>query len=174
MSTRVTGGARRERHVTKSEEKERLLAVHAIAKNFVQYKHRLECSVSWCVLHMKYCKYEHRTYYCIPKRVRVRVSCWISFFACNYFTSYRKSTIKPLGGLIYFQQQQQQQQQHLSRAPNGCFLWNICLEKQKLPRIFYSLTVPFVYNFRSLSNKFPTIFWSLIFPISLTRLSYFS
>ena len=87
-----------------------------------------------------------------PKRlrVRVRVSCWISFFACNYFTSYRKSSINPLGGLIYFQQQQQ----HLSREPNDCFLWNICLEKQKLPRIFYSLTVPFVYNFRSLSNKF--------------------
>ena len=33
MSTRVTGGARRERNVTESEEKERLLAVHAIAKN---------------------------------------------------------------------------------------------------------------------------------------------
>ena len=24
-------------------------------------------------------------------------------------------------------------------APNDCFLWNICSEKQKLPRIFYSL-----------------------------------
>ena len=73
MSTRVTGGARRERHVTQSEEKERLLAIHAIAKNFVQYKHRLECSVSWYVMHMKYCKYEHRTCYCIQKRLRVRV-----------------------------------------------------------------------------------------------------
>ena len=39
-------------------------------------------------------------------------------------------------------------------------------EKQKLPRIFYSLrgaknfymTVPFMYNFRILSNKYPTIF----------------
>ena len=70
MSTRVTGGARRERHVTKSEEKERLLAVHAIAKNFVQYKHRLECSVSWYVMHMKYCKYEHRTCYYIQKKVK--------------------------------------------------------------------------------------------------------
>ena len=71
MSTRVTGGARRERHVTQSEEKERLLAVHAIAKNFVQYKHRLECSVSWYVMHMKYCKYEHRTCYCIHERLRL-------------------------------------------------------------------------------------------------------
>ena len=70
MSTRVTGGARREKHVTKSEEKERLLAVHAIAKNFVQYKHRLECSVSWYVMHMKYCKYEHRTCYYIQKKVK--------------------------------------------------------------------------------------------------------
>ena len=49
-------------------------------------------------------------------------------------------------------------------APNDCFLWNICSERQKLPRIFYSLrkaenfymTVPFKYNFRSLSNKIPT------------------
>ena len=60
-------------------------------------------------------------------------------------------------------------------APNDGFLWNICSEKQNLPRIFYSLrkaknfwmTVPFMYNFRTLSNKFPMIFWSLIFPISL-------
>ena len=36
------------------------------------------------------------------------------------------------------------------------------------------MTVPSMYNFRSLSNKFPTIFWSLIFRISLSRLSYFS
>ena len=50
-----------------------------------------------------------------------------------------------------------------SGAPNDCCLWNICSEKQKLPRIFYSLrkaenfymTVPFMYNFRSLSNKIP-------------------
>ena len=49
-------------------------------------------------------------------------------------------------------------------APNDCFLWNICSERQKLPRIFYSLrkaenfwmTVSFMYNFRSLSNKIPT------------------
>ena len=48
-------------------------------------------------------------------------------------------------------------------APNDCFLWNICSERQKLPRIFYSLrkaenlymTVPFMYNFQSLSNKIP-------------------
>ena len=46
---------------------------------------------------------------------------------------------------------------------NDCFLWNICSEMQKLPRIFYSLrkaenlymTVPFMYNFQSLSNKIP-------------------
>ena len=46
---------------------------------------------------------------------------------------------------------------------NDCFLWHICSEMQKLPRIFYSLrkaenfymTVPFMYNFRSLSNKIP-------------------
>ena len=24
-------------------------------------------------------------------------------------------------------------------APEDCFLWNICSEKQKLPRVFYSL-----------------------------------
>ena len=36
------------------------------------------------------------------------------------------------------------------------------------------MTVPFMYNFRSLSDKFRTIFWSLIFPISLPRLNYFS
>ena len=55
-------------------------------------------------------------------------------------------------------------------------------EKQKLPRIFYSLrkaknfwvTVPFMYNFRSLINKFPTIFWSLIFLILLPMLGHFS
>ena len=48
-----------------------------------------------------------------------------------------------------------------SGAPNDCFLLNICSERQKLPRIFYSsrkaknfqMTVPFMYNFRSLSNK---------------------
>ena len=52
-----------------------------------------------------------------------------------------------------------------SGAPNDCFLRNICSEKQILPRIFYCLrkaknlemTVPFMYNFRSLSNKFHTI-----------------
>ena len=55
-----------------------------------------------------------------------------------------------------------------SGAPNDSFLYNICLEKQKLPRIFYSLrkaknsymTVPLMYSFQSLSNKFPTILWS--------------
>ena len=36
------------------------------------------------------------------------------------------------------------------------------------------MTVPFMYNFRSLSNQFPTVFWGLNFPISLPRLSYFS
>ena len=112
MSTRVTGGARRERHVTQSEEKERLLAVHAIAKNFVQYKHRLECSVSWYVMHMKYCKYEHRTCYCIQKGLGLGLGLGLATelasLLAKYFTSYRKSSIKPLGGLIYFQQQQQQ------------------------------------------------------------------
>ena len=29
--------------------------------------------------------------------------------------------------------------QSTSGAPNDCFLWNICSEKQKLPRISYSL-----------------------------------
>ena len=112
MSTRVTGDARRERHVTQSEEKERLLAVHAIAKNFVQYKHRLECSVSWYVMHMKYCKYEHRTCYCIQKGLGLGLGLGLATelasLLAKYFTSYRKSSIKPLGGLIYFQQQQQQ------------------------------------------------------------------
>ena len=69
-----------------------------------------------------------------------------------------------------------------SGAPSDCFLWNICSEKKKLPRIFDSLrkaknfyvTVPFIYNFRNLSNIFSTIFWSLIFPISLHMLGYFS
>ena len=36
------------------------------------------------------------------------------------------------------------------------------------------MTVPFMYNFQSLSNKFPTILWSLIVHVSLPRLSYFS
>ena len=44
-----------------------------------------------------------------------------------------------------------------SGAPNDCFLYNICSEKQILPRIFYYLrtaenfqmTIPFMYNFRS-------------------------
>ena len=36
------------------------------------------------------------------------------------------------------------------------------------------MTVPFMYNFRSLPNKFPTIFWSLILPISLTSWIHFS
>ena len=44
-----------------------------------------------------------------------------------------------------------------------------------LPRIFFCLrtatnflmTVPFMYNYRNLSNKFPTIFCSLILVISL-------
>ena len=31
------------------------------------------------------------------------------------------------------------------------------------------MTVPFMYNFWSLSNKFPTIFWRLIFHISLPQ-----
>ena len=41
-------------------------------------------------------------------------------------------------------------------------------------RLKISVTVPFMYNFRSLSNKFTTIFWSLIFHILLPRLGYFS
>ena len=134
----------------------------------VQYKHRLECIASWYVMHMKYCKHKQRTCYCIQKGLGLGLG--LASLLGKYFTSYRKSSIKPLGGLIYFHQQQQQ---HLSGVPNGCFPWNICLEKQTLPRIFYSLTVPFVYNFRSFSNKFPTSFRSLIFPISLTRLAIF-
>ena len=54
--------------------------------------------------------------------------------------------------------------------------------KQILPRIFYYLrtskkfqmTVPFMYNFRSLCYKFLTIFWSFILHILLLRLGYFS
>ena len=50
-----------------------------------------------------------------------------------------------------------------SGAPNDCFLRNICQKRQKLPRLFYSLrkaenfqmTVPFMYNFKTLSNKIP-------------------
>ena len=50
-----------------------------------------------------------------------------------------------------------------SGAPNDN---NICSEKQILPSIFYylrtaknfSMTVPFMYNFRNFSHKFPTIF----------------
>ena len=106
MSTRVTGGARRERHVTKSEEKERLLAVHAIAKNFVQYKHRLECSVSWYVMHMKYCKYEHRTCYCIQKGFGLGLAAELA----SLLAIILPATVNPLlspsgGGLIYSQQQ---------------------------------------------------------------------
>ena len=40
-------------------------------------------------------------------------------------------------------------------------------------RLKLSVAVPFMYNFRSLSNKFTTIFWSLIFQILLPRLGYF-
>ena len=109
----MTGGARRERNVTKSEERERLLAVHAIAKNFVQYKHRLECSVSWYVMHMKYCKYEHRTCYCIQKRLRVRVGVRLGLGLAAELASLLAiilpATVNPLlsppGGLIYSQKQ---------------------------------------------------------------------
>ena len=55
----------------------------------------------------------------------------------------------------------------------------MCLEKQILPKIFYYLktatikmTVPFMYNFRNVSDKFPKIFWSLIFHILLPSLGY--
>ena len=71
---------------------------------------------------------------------------------------------------------------HYSHLTRGTQRLGICSEKQVLPRIFYSLrtaknlylTVPFMYNFRSLSNKFTTIFWRLIFQILLPRLGYFS
>ena len=71
---------------------------------------------------------------------------------------------------------------HCSHLTRGTQRLGICLEKQILPRIFYSLrtaknlylTVPFMYNFRSLSNKFTTIFWPIIFQILLPRLGYFS
>ena len=71
---------------------------------------------------------------------------------------------------------------HCSHLTRGTQRLSICSEKQILPRIFYSLrtaknlylTVPFMYNFRSLSNKFTTIFWRLIFQILLPRLGYFS
>ena len=56
-----------------------------------------------------------------------------------------------------------------------------CSEKQKLPKISYSLrkaknfkmTTPFMYNFRSLSNKFPKIFLSLILRIALPSKLFF-
>ena len=35
------------------------------------------------------------------------------------------------------------------------------------------MTVPFMYNFRSLSNKFPTIFYSLIFPHFTAQVTLF-
>ena len=71
---------------------------------------------------------------------------------------------------------------HCSHLTRGTQRLGICSENQMLPRIFYSLrtaknlylTVPFMYNFRSLSNKFTTIFWRLIFQILLPRLGYFS
>ena len=52
------------------------------------------------------------------------------------------------------------------RGTQRLFSENICSKKQTLPRIFFCLrtaknfqmNVPFMYNFRSLSNKFPTIF----------------
>ena len=67
-------------------------------------------------------------------------------------------------------------------APEDHFLYYICSEKQKLRRIFYSLrkaknfykTIPFIFNFRNISNKFPKIFLSLIFCISVLRVSLFS
>ena len=54
--------------------------------------------------------------------------------------------------------------------------------KQILPRISitwgrqknFQMTVPFMYNFRSLCSKFLTIFWSFILHILLLRLGYFS
>ena len=57
-----------------------------------------------------------------------------------------------------------------SPSIRGTQLWDLTHRlkgyRQKLPRIFYNLrkakncqmTVPFVNNFRSLSNKFPTVF----------------
>ena len=56
-----------------------------------------------------------------------------------------------------------------------------CSEKQKLPKISYSLrkaknfkmTTPFMYHFRSLSNKFPKIFLSLILRIALPSKLFF-
>ena len=58
---------------------------------------------------------------------------------------------------------------------------NIFSEKQILPRIFrylrtaknFYMTVPFMYNFRSLSNKLATIFWSLIFALYFTGKTIF-
>ena len=36
------------------------------------------------------------------------------------------------------------------------------------------MTVPFMYNFRNISNKFSTIFLSLIFRISVPKFACFS
>ena len=120
--------------------------------------------------------------------------------ACNWATSFPArfspgktalGTRLPIDGPITGQPRSQgpllpvpveQKGRRFPGAPNDCFLWNISSEKQKLPRIFYSLrkaknllmTVPFMYNFGSLINKFLTIFWSLIFPISLPMLAHFS
>ena len=61
------------------------------------------------------------------------------------------------------------------REPHNLRDRKVGSEKQILPIIFYclrtainfSMTVPFMYNFRNLSHKFHTIFWRLIFHISL-------
>ena len=103
--------ARDERGTWLNLKKKRDCSQSMLSPRIVQYKHRLECSVSWCVMHMKYCKYEHRTCYCIQKGLGLGLglATELASLLAKYFTSYRKSSIKPLGGLIYFQQQQQQQ-----------------------------------------------------------------
>ena len=79
--------------------------------------------------------------------------------------NFQQLTVPSCGGYLLF-----------SRAPCYCFLLNICSERQKLPRIFYSLRKTKNFRmtvFRSLSYKFPAIFQSQIFRISLPRLSCF-
>ena len=73
-------------------------------------------------MHMKYCKYEHRTCYCIQKGLGLGLglAAELASLLAKYFTSYRKSSIKPLGRLIYFQQQ------HLS----GVCLGNISFSER--------------------------------------------
>ena len=60
----------------------------------------------------------------------------------------------------------------LTGAPNDCFLWNICSEKQKLLRNFLGDRSIHV-QFSKLIWEIPYDFLKLSFSISLPRLSHF-